>query len=67
MTTRLIALTVILKGEPRDDDAQSIIDAIRMIRGVADVQVIEMSPETRIAEHRAKLVLREKLWDVLKD
>jgi len=67
MTTRLVALTVILEGEPRDDDAQSIIDAIRMIRGVADVHVFEMSPETRIAEERAKLVLRKKLWDVLKD
>ena len=67
MTTRLVALTVILEGEPREDDAESIIAAIRQLRGVADVQVFEMSPETRIAEHRAKLDLRKKLWSVLQD
>jgi hypothetical protein len=67
MTTRLVALTVILEGEPRDDDAESIIAAIRQLRGVADVQVFEMSSETRIAEHRAKLELRKKLLHLLVD
>lgn len=65
MTTRIIALTVILEGEPREDDIEPIIAAIRQLRGVADVQPIDASPEIRIAERRAMLDLREKLWDVL--
>lgn len=67
MTTRLVALTVILDGEPREDDVAHLIAAIQLLRGVADVQPIMMSPETRIAEHRAKLDLRKRLWHILDD
>lgn len=35
MTDRVFALTVTLSDGIRDDDAQPIIDAIGMIRGVA--------------------------------
>ena len=37
MTDRLKGLTVALTHDVRDDDAQCIIDAILMIKGVANV------------------------------
>lgn len=67
MTQRLIALTVILEGEPREDDVETIITAIRQLRDVVDVQEAEMITETPITEHWAMSELRKKLLDPLKD
>ena len=37
MTDRFHSLTVVLEREIRDDDAEPIIAAIKMIKGVAEV------------------------------
>ena len=37
MTDRYNILTVALEKDLRDDDAQALINAIKMMRGVADV------------------------------
>lgn len=38
MTDRFLTLTVVLDRDYRDDDAQSIIDAIKMVKGVLSVK-----------------------------
>jgi hypothetical protein len=67
MTTRVIALTVILDEPTREDDAQTLIEAIRLMRGVSDVQATEYTPESAIAYARARLDIRRQLYAVLND
>lgn len=65
MTDRVFALTVTLSDSIRDDDAQPIIDAIRMIRGIAGVVPIVADAQLHYAEERARQELEAKLWAVL--
>lgn len=66
MTDRLKGVTVVFDRDIREDDAQSIIDAIRMLRHVADVipSVNVMGDE--MARIRVRNEIREKLWEALK-
>lgn len=65
MTDRYYALTVILEKDMRDDDAENIIEAIKMIKGVLKVKPSIANPDTWMAEERARRELGEKLWAVL--
>lgn len=65
MTDRFYALTVILDNDKRDDDAEYIINAIRMIKGVLDVKGNIANPDTWMAEERAKNEIRRKLFKAL--
>jgi hypothetical protein len=65
MTDRYFALTVILEKDIRDDDAEHILDAIKMIKGVLNVKGNVTSPDTWMAEERARVDLRKKLFNVL--
>lgn len=65
MTDRLHSLTVVLDKEYRDDDAEAILDAIRMIKGVAEVSGNVAEPAFYAAREQAKRELREQLMDVL--
>jgi hypothetical protein len=66
MTDRFNTLTVVLERNMRDDDAESLIQAIQMLRGVAAVAGDVANSETYMATERARLELRQKLWDALK-
>jgi hypothetical protein len=65
MTTRLKGLTVAFAADIREDDAEAVIKAIRMIRGVLDVAPIECTPNDWIERQRVRDELSTKLWDVL--
>ena len=65
MTDRYHALTVVLDDDIRDDDAEAIINAIRMIRGVADVTPHVVDPETHSARIRARSDVRDKLIELV--
>ncbi len=65
MTDRFYALTVILEKDIRDDDAEPMINAIKMIKGVQDVQPHIADPSVWMAQERARRDLGEKLWHVL--
>lgn len=65
MTPRYYALTVILAVPMRDDDAQAIIDAIGMIKGVADVQPLVANAELHWAKATALIDVRNDIMDVL--
>ena len=65
MTARIKGLVVTLGEDVREDEIESVVAAIRMVRGVA-------STDTRIVDHddhmnreRIKYELRQKLWEVL--
>ncbi len=65
MTARYNALTVVLEQDIRDDDAERLLDAIRMLRGVAGVSGNVASIESHVAEMRARMELGRKLMDIV--
>lgn len=65
MTDRYYALTVILEKDIREDDAEPILNAIRMIKGVQDVKGNVSDVSTYIAQEKARRHFGEKLWHVL--
>lgn len=67
MTDRYNALTVSLERDIRDDDAEIIINAIKMIRGVSDVTGNIVDPDSFSAESRAKGKIIDKLYELIKE
>ena len=65
MTDRIYALTVTLTEPIREDDAEAIINAIKLIRGVASVTPLVANAELYYATETAKRELRDKLWSIL--
>jgi hypothetical protein len=65
MTDRTNYLTVVLDGTYREDDVESITDAIAMIKGVIDVKINVTDPIEYMAVSSAKHDLRKKLYEVL--
>jgi len=66
MTTRLKGLTVVLDHDIREDDAEYIINAINMIKGVLIVKSIECETNDWMIESKVKIELRSKILDILK-
>lgn len=66
MTQRLKGLRVYFEKDIREDDAQEIINAIKIIRNVLDVQPIDTSFDDGIIETRVKHAILTKLYEVLK-
>lgn len=66
MSDRTVHLTVVLDKDYRiEDDAQEIINAIRMVRGVLSVEANVTDPQTFVAAELARTKLVKELWDVL--
>lgn len=65
MTDRYHALVVVLEKDTRTDDAEHLINAIKMMRGVADVQGEVADTALYSAQTRVRQELGEKLWAVL--
>lgn len=65
MTDRYHTLTVVLERDTRDDDAEHLISAIKMMRGVRSVTGEVANMETHMAEERARHELGQKILDVL--
>ena len=67
MTDRINALTVILNRDIREDDCEAVIHAIRMIRGVGDVQTHVSDVSTAVAAMRVRADIEKRLLSVLRD
>jgi len=67
MTDRYAGLVVTLERDIREDDAEPILDAIRLIRGVASVEPVIGDYRTHMAEQRARLRYRKLLWKVFEE
>jgi len=66
MTDRVKGFVVTLSEDMREDDAQAIADAIRMVRGVLDVSPSIVDHEDHMNRERIRRELQEKLWDILR-
>ena len=67
MSARIYALTVALEQDVREDDVQPLIDAIKQMRGVADVNAHVSDIAFRTALIRARRTLADALWKVLEE
>jgi hypothetical protein len=65
MTDRFSYITVALERDIREDDAEALLNAIRMMRGVLAVEPQITTPEVWTATERAKRELEQKIWEVL--
>jgi hypothetical protein len=66
MTDRHAAYIVVLDSNIREDDArETVLTALRQIRGVLSVEPVIAGPDLHIAEMRARSELTKKLWSVL--
>jgi len=65
MTDRLNGFIVVLEQPTRDDDAQHIIQAIQMIKGVACVLPEVEDAKTMMVRYQVKTELRAKLLEVV--
>lgn len=67
MSDRTRCLTVVLDRDYRiEDDAQAIINAISMVKGVVGVEANVKSACDYLAYESARYELEQKLWDALK-
>lgn len=65
MTDRFNSLTVVLAKDIRDDDAEPIMKAIGLIKGVISVKGRVVASADYVAQQRVRHELSEKLWAVL--
>lgn len=66
MTDRHKGYVVVLEKDIREDDAEeSILPALRMIKGVLEVRPIGDHPGDNIARLRAEATLRDKLYQFI--
>lgn len=66
MTDRVNYLTVVVRGDLREDDAIPLMAAIGMLQGVISVGFDVADPASYVAEQRAKHELMSKVWEALK-
>ena len=66
MTDRLKGLIVSFASNVREDDAEEMIKAILMIKGVTDVSPLVANPGDWIVADRVRRQLSGKLSEVLK-
>ena len=66
MTDRIHSITVVLPRNIREDDAESLIKAIGMLRGVVSVTGNVADPiADHVAYRRAKSAMIEGMWNVI--
>ena len=65
MTDRVKGLMVSLMKDIRVDDVQKVIDAIKMVRGVGDVDFVIADHEDWMNRTRIRHELSDKIMDVL--
>jgi len=66
MTDRYKGCVVTLDQEYRSDDAEEIIAAIKMVKGVLNVTPSVADFNDHMNRDRVRAELSQKLWDVLK-
>lgn len=59
MTDRHAGYIIVLAEDIREDDAEHIINALRMVRGVAAVEPVVANIELHIARRQARTEFRE--------
>lgn len=67
MTDRHAGYIVTLGSDVREDDAAEVMTALRMVKGVADVQPVSGGHEQSLGAIRERVRWQEKLLDLMKE
>lgn len=67
MTDRHAGYLVTLAADLRDTEAEAILNALRMVKGVVGVEPVVSSPELHIARMRVDQRWREKLIELVQN
>jgi hypothetical protein len=67
MTKTYKAFVVTLKEDIREDDAESLITALKMLKGVISVVPAETTNADTVAETRVKMEIRGKLLEFARE
>ena len=67
MTERHAGYVVTLAEDLREEDAEHVINALRMVRGVLSVEPVRASLDLTVATERVKAETRERLLALLKE
>ncbi len=67
MTDRLKGVLVTFDREIRDDDAQPLLEAIKMLRGVLSVKQYICGMEDYMMYERGYMDARNKVFDLLRE
>jgi len=65
MTAKFNSLTIVLENDVREDDAQTLINAILMLKGVLSVEGNVSSVTDYVAETRVKTEVRNRLFEII--
>ena len=65
MTDRIRHLTVVLDADYRDDDVASIVEAVRMIRGVARVETHVVEAQDQLARMAVRSEIERDLHQAI--
>lgn len=65
MTNRVNGLVITLDKDYRDDDVQVIIDAIKMIRGVADVDMNIVEMQDYLNRNRVRYEIEGEIYKAI--
>jgi hypothetical protein len=65
MTDRLKGCTVVFEHDTRDDDAEGILNAIRMVKGVLSVAPDLAMPADWGSDERARIRLGREIFDLI--
>lgn len=66
MTNKYCGFIVVLDQDLRHDDAQALVGAIKLLRGVLTVTPLAADANYQTAELRARIELNERLLKILK-
>jgi len=67
MTDRVKGLYVALDKDYRDDDVQALIDAIKMLRGVAEISTKVAQVDDYFNRAQIRYDIQSKLFDAISD
>lgn len=67
MTDRYKGCVVTFDRDIREDDVEPLVTAIRLLRGVASVDLKVSNPEDHMNRELIRQEFEKKLWDALHD
>ena len=67
MTDRHAGYIVTLSNDIREDDAEAVITALKMVKGVVGVEALVADPGLHMAEMRIGVEVRQKLYQFIQE
>ena len=67
MTDRHAGYIVTLSRDIREDDAEAVITALKMVKGVVGVEALVADPGLHMAEMRIGTEVRQKLYQFIQE